>query len=334
MSYEEFCEELKQRLLGVVEEYGIIPDYIKYYEDGYAPAEDEIEALMFVRETNIKYHKCESDVLIGDFAQIEDGEENTQIVRLSMQFLYEGFCEEGWDFVWKNVKGNLDVCKIVRESGVMENIQNYEVIKEKLIIRPLNYNDHRTELNKMLYKRIGDIILVLYILAYDERVGEHHNVGSVKVQKSFLEYWDVSEEELWETAMGNSYMIAPPRMYLNPMDTYKPAYTKGAFMALGNKTTIASTDVPTVTTTMQINGAIAMFYPGVKEKIAEMIGGDYLIAFTSISEARIHKCGTINPIEALRRVKGMNKMIPADEVLTRKMYMYECSTGEFKQLEL
>lgn len=334
MGYEEFCEEFKQKLLGKAEEYGITPEYIKYYADGYAPAMDDTEDLMFVRETNIKYHKCESDILIGDFVVIEDGEENPQIVRLAMQFLYKCCCEHGWEFVWKNVKENLDVCKVVRESGVMENVQNYEVIKDKLILRPLNYNDHRTELKNIIYKKIGDIILVLYILAYDQRDGEQHNVGSVKVQKSLLECWGVSEEELWETAMGNSYMIAPPRMYMDPMDTYKPAYTKGAFMALGNKTTISPAQVPTVTTTMQINGAIAMFYPGVKERIAEMIGGDYLVAFTSISEARIHKCGTINPIEALRRVKGMNKMIPADEVLTRKIFMYECATGAFKQLEL
>ena len=41
--------------------------------------------------------------------------------------------------------------------------------------------------------------------------------------------------------------------------------------------------VPTITTTSQMNGAIAMFYPGVKERLAELFGGDYYVAFTSVS---------------------------------------------------
>lgn len=36
--------------------------------------------------------------------------------------------------------------------------------------------------------------------------------------------WDLTEEEVWENAMSSTYMMLLPRMYLNPMDTYKELF--------------------------------------------------------------------------------------------------------------
>ena len=131
------------------------------------------------------------------------------------------------------------------------------------------------------------------------------------------------------------YVEAVSAHILNPMDTYKPPYHKGAFMALNSDVKpLSAMAVPTVTTTTQMNGAIAMFYPGVRERIAELFGGDYYVAFTSIHEGRLHKKGTISPREILGRIKEMNRMLDSWEVLTRKVYLYEAASKEFKQLEL
>lgn len=48
-------------------------------------------------------------------------------------------------------------------------------------IRPLNFNNHRYELKNHIYRRIGDMVLVLYILASDENDGKTHNVLSIKI---------------------------------------------------------------------------------------------------------------------------------------------------------
>lgn len=334
MTYEEFTEEFKRELSGRADEFGIGQEDIEYYMDGYAPDEDNEMDLMLVRETNIKYHKIESDVLIGDFLVLHLGDEFSQMARFEMKHLYQ--CEEGkgWELVWKNITENIRLTRIIRESDVLRNIHDYDIVKEKLIVRPLNFSDHRMELNNAIYKRVGDMCLVLYILMYDKSAGGRHDIGSTKVQRNLLDVWKVNEEQIWETAMGNSYLIAPPRIYFDAMDTKNPPYTKGAFMAMGDETVIHPLQVPIVTTTMQLNGAVAMFYPGVMKRISDMIGGDYLVAFTSTSEARIHKCGTIKPIVALRRLKDVNKMFPREELLSQKLYMYESGSGEFKQLEL
>ena len=127
---------------------------------------------------------------------------------------------------------------------------------------------------------------------------------SVKVPKASMQEWGIEEEEVWESAMSNTYVMAPPRIYLKPMDLVDPPYHRGAFMALNSDiTSLSPRAVPTVTTTMQINGAIAMFYPRVMKRIAELFGDDYYIAFTGTSEARLQKKGTVEPRNILKWIK-------------------------------
>lgn len=221
--------------------------------------------------------------------------------------------------------------------GIIELMEknDYEVLKEKLFIRPINYSDHRYELKANVYRQIGDIALVLYVLASDEHAGGEHNVMSIKLPRSMMEAWELPEDEVWDSAMTNTYMMAPPRLYASPFDVCNAPYHKGAFMALNSDiTSLSEHSVPTITTTKQMNGAIAMFYPGVKERIAELYGGDYYVAFMGIHTVMAHKKGTIPPINILRGIKDTNKAFDPSETLSRKVYLYERGAKEFKQLEL
>lgn len=334
MTYKEFISELQKKLEEKKQEFGY--DKMVFLEDG-ATSTDEKE-LSLIRETNIKYHKTESDVLIGDYiilCQYKD--KRKQVCRFDCGQLYQQYESGGWGAVWEHVHSAIDASRKFMEQGIMELMEKneYGPLKEKLFIRPLNFSDHRYELKNHIYRRVGDMVLVLYVLASDENDGNTHDVYSVKMPKASMQEWGIEEEEVWENAMGNTYMMAPPRMYLNPMDLVNPPYHRGAFMALNSDiTSLSPLAVPTVTTTAQINGAIAMFYPGVMKRIAELFGDDYYIAFTGTSEARVHKKGTIPPRTILRGIKDMNKAFDPSEVLSNKVYLYETQKQEMRQLEL
>lgn len=333
MTYEEFKEELVKKLNDKAEALGY--DRVLFYQSGFTS--DDPREVEVIRNTNIKYNKTEADVLAGDFVILEIDDVHVQVCRFSCEDLYEEYEEGGWEAVWTQINASLVQSKKYAKLGIMEqlNENNYEVLKEKIFIRPLNFADHRYELKDNMYKRIGDIVLVLYILASDENIGEHHNVMSIKLPKVLTNEWGLSEEEIWDNAMTNTYMMAPPRMYLNPMDCYKPPYYRGAFMALNaDITSLSPTSVPTVTTTKQMNGAIAMFYPGVKERLAELFGDGYYVAFTSIHEARLHKKGTQSPRNILKNLKTTNNAFDPADTLSRKVYLYERGAEELKQLEL
>lgn len=333
MSYEEFRSELLRKLEEKTGELGY--DVVKYYPDGFT-SEDPTE-LAEIRSTNIRYHKKESDVLSGDFVLLLMGKEHTQICRFSFTEMYSMYEAGGWEYVWTNINSNLAESRKYIKLGIMELLEenNYDALKERLFIRPINFNDHRYELKDYVYRRIGDIVLVLYLLASDERLGEQHNIMSMKMPRALMEKWGLPEDEVWDNALTNTYIMSPPRMYITPMDSYNPPYHRGAFMAVNSDIkSLSAWTIPTITTTTQMNGAIAMFYPGVKERLAELFGDDYYVAFTSIHDAKIHKKGTILPRQILARIKEINNTFDPAETLSRKVYLYEAATKELKQLEL
>lgn len=333
MDYETFLEELI-RAIPERESLGVEKEYVKFYPDGYSAK--DLEELQFIRDTNLKYHKKEFDVLIGDFVLLYLDEKRTGQCRFECKCMYDIYKEKGWKEIWKIFQDNVDTCNRVRNTGVVELLENrdYEALRDKLIIRPINYQKNKYDLKECIYRQVGDIALVLYVLLDDRRIGGRHDVTSAKMKKSVTDTWGLTEDEIFDRALGNTYVMAPPRMYFNPMDMKNPPYEKGAFMALNSPIReILPSQSPAVTTTNQMNGAIALFYPGVKERIAQMIGGDFYVAFTSMHEAKLHKAGTIAPIEIVRRLKGVNRSF-AEDALTAKVYLYKQESGWFGVKEI
>lgn len=332
MTYEEFKEEFLSSL-AQKSAWGISKENIQYYQDGLTADGDE-ERLKFIHNTNIRYHQTEADVLIGDYVVISEQkcENILSENRFYINQLFEVFQKNGWDRIWEIVKDSLEVGRRTEETGILEQMSNYEAVKEHLIIRPINYNDHRYELKDCIYKQVGDIALVLYVIIYDNKV---QGLGTAKVPKSVFEEWELELDIVWENALLNTNVTAPPRMYMTPMECYNPPYTKGAFMAVGSKEVdISGMMAPIITTTRQTNGAIALFYPGVKERLAQLAKGSFYVAFTSIHEAKVHPEGTIPPLQVLRNLKGVNKAFDPTEILSRKVFYYDAEKETFTALEL
>lgn len=69
---------------------------------------------------------------------------------------------------------------------------------------------------------------------------------------------------------------------------------------------------PALSAVQGLNGAIAAFYPGVQERLYQMVGGDFYLVFTSISEVHIHPVNGWFKVSAMRSVladtnRDMNK---------------------------
>lgn len=176
MTYEEFKQEITDYLVQQPE-LSLTPDMVKLYEDGYT-SDDPLE-LQLIRDTNIRYHRLESDTLIGDIICIVGTGNIAQMCRQEVKYLFKEWQANGWPAVIHIFKENLAMAAKARQTGLIDSLTNYESIKEHLIIRPLNFTDRRYELKDTIYKRVGDIALVLYLLAFDETNGQKHDVGSI-----------------------------------------------------------------------------------------------------------------------------------------------------------
>nr|WP_296959174.1 DUF5688 family protein [uncultured Mediterraneibacter sp.] len=212
---------------------------------------------------------------------------------------------------------------------VIGNLKHYEVIKECLILRPLYLEHVVSQGNQFVYQKEGDIALVLYVTLLDDSTG----LASMKITKGIFECWQRSKEEVMQEALSNMFRNNVPRILRRVEDCLNPAYLGEAFMSAEQEMKfLERNSVPVVTTTKKLNGAMAMFYPGVREKLAELFGDSYYVVFTSIHEARLHCKGTV-PVERMRwSLKEVNRTFPEDEKLTEKIYFYDKDRNRFEEV--
>ena len=326
-NYKVFCETLKSRILSNPL-WNIRPEDYRFYPDGYCGGNDPKEQ-EFVLQTNMKYHGMVSDVLKGDFISIDLRMEGETICmcRFCMEYLFAEYQEEGWEKVEFILQENIELAQSSNLDFIFEHLSDYEFMKKRLMMRCVNYDDHKLELQQYVHKVYGDIAVVLYAKLYDD----YRGLGAMKIPQELLSDWNVAEDVLLEEALINTYIYAQPRLYTNLWDTLKTPVSKGAFMSVASDIeSIEKFQVPLVTTTKKMNGAIAMFYPGVKEKIAKLFGGSYYIAFTSIHEARIHHCDSVSPNLVAKSLQDVNDNSEKEEILSRQVFCYDAEKKIFE----
>lgn len=324
---ERFVEQVREV---ATTKFGIPKDQVVFYPDGLV-AENDDKLVDFIRETNILYSKVESDTLIGNFIvmTLPQTEGNCYYCRLSVDNLMKEWKSGGWDRVSEIISKNIQVIQ-ASQVDITESMSSYENAKPHLIIQPINFPKNRMELGGHVYRRIGDIALTLYIA-----LGEKKGLGilTAKVPRGVIEDWGVDADKVLTEAIHNTYIMAPPRIYHNVKECIDPPFYRGAFMSVNNDCAIEPEDKTVCTTTKKINGAIAFFYPGVPEKIGEMVGESYYVVFTSMHEFRIHRATGASPRDMLLKLKRNNASYPKD-MLSNKIFFFDSEKKDTKVVEL
>lgn len=333
MEYNAFVLELIQRLLDNPN-LDLKEQDIRYLADGFEAEDEDEDIRSEVLTINLRYNNLESYTLVGDFLLIymqhmdepSQDEVNRATNRFPVKDLYQAFqLDEDWDTLMTIIENGLRNSALARGSGVVENITNFEAIKEHLIIRAINYTDNSTALEYCIYRRVEDIALCLYLVVNDGAT----MLNTTKVTRDLFNQWGeavADEEAIWQLAMVNTQVFAPPRLYTDLSSILQRKKDVGIFMRDDFKMTLKNSPIPmplVLTTTRQINGAVALFYPGVQERLAELLKNSYYIAFTSIHEAHIHPYGSLRPSAIRDNLLDTIKAFPAEETLTRRVFFYD-----------
>lgn len=200
----------------------------------------------------------------------------------------------------------------------LNELQNYEEMKDKLIVSLMNYENCKEVLSKTYFMKIGDIAAAICIadkntahILHKEILDKYINtVGSFS--KVFL------------NACKNTRQLYPPKAISSPMDVI--------FNNLRNPYTIKEIDLVTgliITNDKAFLGASSIFFPGLLKNISKKAanGNDLLIGFTSVHEVVIHEFHKdINPKaieEAVREVNNnLNNGTNSKNFLSNKIYVY------------
>lgn len=85
-----------------------------------------------------------------------------------------------------------------------------------------------------------------------------------------------------------------------------------------------------LSTATRTNGAVAVFLPGVAQRLSDLLDGGFYMVFTSIHEVMIHSEKTADPKD-LKRVLAdtVRDTTPDEDFLTYYVYHYNRETGRF-----
>lgn len=330
MTYEEFKGELYRIIMQQEEVQG---RRIMLLERGYTSQDPQM--LNLIRYINKVTSGQEDDVIHGDFIQVIWGEGNIKsMMNWDVREYFERYRSEGW----KGILPEL-LLKIQRSGLSTEWLTlgdgGYEQASDRLILRPINYYLNRFELESSIYWRFGDIALTLYGIVYDAE----DDYLTLKLKHEITHEWGISDEELLVNALHNTVMLMPPRLYRSTDLRTKHQPEEGVFMEgmhgpeelFHSNFEVDGTLGYRLTTTKSINGAIALFYPGVRERLGELLG-DYYVGFTSIHEAVIHPVDYQSPINMKESIRSINAVFPKGEMLSNRVYRYCVDQQEFVEV--
>lgn len=303
MEYQTFVETFRQLFS---KNSGIDGDRVQFKEKGGKFAET-------------------GDRLLIEFA---DHEESTEICALHTEELYELYQRgETLTELVDEVLRDIEEAKASRLYHRVRNITDYEKIQGDIFIRLLNEERNREKLEDVIYRTIGDIALVVYV-----RVDENENVlSSTKVPVKLAKIWKKDPEEIFKDALLNTYFISPPRIYRWEGLIFDPDYTGENFMDIVNERSLVKTAVGNcLSTSKKINGAVAVFLPGVAERIYDLLDSDFYIVFTSIHEAMIHNVETAKKEDLQEILRNITEEVtPREEFLSDHVYRYCHETRQF-----
>lgn len=325
MTYEEFKKELYRNLQQGKLSKG---KEILLWEKGVIFADAESVAMLCMM--NKSEYGSEETIVREDIICVKWKKQGAiSMLHWRVRAVYEIYKQEGWQGVLPKMLGKIQILDRV---GPQLAEEDYETESDKLVVRPLHSSYYRQEMEKGIYWLYGDIALVLYLLISED--GEDDM--TVKVQRPMVEKWNVPDEILMTNALLNTYAKMPPRLYYGADFCSQHDKDSGVFMPGERGSGIAVHPKDEwegrfgyiLTTTNRLNGAIAWFYPGVKERLAELMGGDYYVGFTSIHEAVIHPACHKGLREMKEGIWQTNICFEPRELLTNKVYRYSCKRKE------
>ena len=184
-------------------------------------------------------------------------------------------------------------------------IKSYEDIRDNLRVRLMDIKGNAETLENSVYEPVG---CGLALVAYIELPEEIAVGGIANVPKDFAERMlDTNSETILNDAMNGSVAAGHPRMCVIQDMLFGFTPENGPVNYLdGGK--IPEDVLLVLTTEDGLLGASALFYPGMKEKIGEIVGGDYYVLPSSIHEVLIYPDnGRMSAMELAKIVKEINE---------------------------
>ncbi len=231
----------------------------------------------------------------------------------------------------------------------------YDNVKESLFLKLCNADANREILEEMPHRIAADLALTCHIRMESFKDGLY----SIPLTYDMTEEFCVSEDQLFADACQYSEKMFPPRFqtmenalleWLKP-DRRKTAGHDSAAADSDPAAADSDSDNPGANRRLPIspigsrmlllsdelllNGAAALFYPGIMEKAAEILKGGYYIIPSSVHELILVPEDCIEDYRRMEEiVRQINRMqVAPEEWLSDHVYHYDRAAGLFERAD-
>ena len=206
--------------------------------------------------------------------------------------------------------------------SIHKYLDDREWVEERLFLQLINTGKNKGLLKDSLYMDFKGLSLVLYIMAVDNGDG----LCKIRVTKAMCQKFGWNERETLHYALKNTEKLFPYTVF--PLhEVIQKSITS---------TDITFKDIPSgkngmmvLTNNRGINGAAAVFYPGVLKEISEKQGKSLFLLPTSIHEfIMLEDNGIYNPEHLEQMVMEVNcSAVEPEEILSDNVYYYGFISG-------
>lgn len=181
----------------------------------------------------------------------------------------------------------------------------------------VNYENSKDLLEPLIYRRVGDYAIIpVFSVEIDGVISE------AKIRKEYAEAKGIGAEELIDRALKEASIKKPAvlwdleesALHMSPTENY---------LATGKE----HHKIMTLTCEGMQDGAVALFYPDVMDKIAQVAGGSYYIVPSSVHEVLIVPCSERYPRSLNHMLRSINKMwVSPEENLGDRVVLYDAES--------
>ena len=236
-------------------------------------------------------------------------------------------------------------------------LSEYDNVRDRLFVRLVNAEDNRDALAGAPYRQFADLALTYYVMV--DRHGDC--VGSTMVRDNMLESYGVSPEQLHADALASSAALLPakisrlsdeinrtrrcagegsdstphaecPETANGPLPETCLDTTNGPVPAACPDDGTPGSRMLLISNSKNFFGAAALFYDGLMDFIAGMVGGSYYVLPSSVNELiLLPDDGETDPECLAALVRDVNRsVVRPDEWLSDNVYYYDAQAKQFR----
>ena len=255
--------------------------------------------------------------------------------------LYEMFQSDPQNSLENILRNITEVVLDAPEQFDLNSITEYESVKDKLFIRVSSAERNEEILQKIPHQRKEDLAITYHLAINVNDVGR----GSTTITNDILKHYGISEEQLHADAMKNSPKIMP--LHVDAMKNVIKQIIGGDNKLLMQDKGFKDMEeviseglkegepMFVITNQQTMDGASAIFYPGVMKQLGECFQGDFFILPSSIHETIVlPDKGDFDYLSLKSIVQEINSnQVLKEEQLTSDVYHYDAKQRMFERAD-